>query len=580
MLYTDDVKNALAKHYLIITREEYNRYNDSFEIRLKQLIKVRGRHNFEKVYISQSLLIDLFQKPEMYKYILNILNLENTNKNLVIKVIDNNAIVETIEYSLSMLIEGFFSVATKYKDKLSCEDKERLGYLSDKTCLKQLLKDYSLFGYERIVEGKKCKFKVSDLLNILIVSDEEYKHFFAKEMSKELVYGYSKEEYLYCLQSLIYETEIGNNYYLGEKSYERLKEIISMRYIDYEYLNSFLNTKDNFVAQINLNPEFHEEILKDMPQDYTKLEKAIYIYLKLCDTLTYGQAFLAENKVGEAKNIHSNITRLSEITKKNNQIVCWEINAIYTKFLNELGINYEKRTDHPDNYGQSHEYVVFRDGQMLVKADTLNSNIYGNCDLNKVKYGESLNGLKSINLNFNTKQNFNEVLNKVYQAYLKNRKERINLSSPLDELLDRYNNEATISNISFIEKLNIFKDCLKDVPNITGIDAIGYFKNIYLDIFDKNNRRKNVNLNYFTEYRENKKINCAVMVVNSHDYKEYSEGNIYIKYNGYDAIEVLDYNKLRQYFDEGILERQELTSSVIGIDNKGDHFNDGKISRY
>ena len=89
-----------------------------------------------------------------------------------------------------------------------------------------------------------------------------------------------------------------------------------------------------------------------------------------------------------------------------------------------------------------------------------------------------------------------------------------------------------------------------------------------------------MNLNYFTEYRENKKINCAVMVVNSHDYKEYSEGNIYIKYNGYDAIEVLDYNKLRQYFDEGILERQELTSSVIGIDNKGDHFNDGKISRY
>ncbi|MBQ9279449.1 MAG: hypothetical protein IJ215_00120 [Clostridia bacterium] len=110
-----------------------------------------------------------------------------------------------------------------------------------------------------------------------------------------------------------------------------------------ENIENMLDTKSKVGANIRITKELHDDVLKSMPQEMdghpiTKAETAVYIYTRLCQMLTYDPVYAYNSNVGVQA--HLNPIRLNSITPSNNNILCYEFAYLYSKFLEEFGIEH------------------------------------------------------------------------------------------------------------------------------------------------------------------------------------------------------------------------------------------------
>ena len=134
-------------------------------------------------------------------------------------------------------------------------------------------------------------------------------------------------------------------------------------------------------------------VFRDMPKNYTKLKKALFVYFKLCSVLRYDDSFYNTSN----KDSHKDITKYQNITPKNPDVICTDFSAIYAVLLKHLKLKpqiyvmgsvsgrptFWKGENFPTN--ASHIWVEFDVENMTICADATPSILSG--DLACFKYG-------------------------------------------------------------------------------------------------------------------------------------------------------------------------------------------------
>ena len=115
----------------------------------------------------------------------------------------------------------------------------------------------------------------------------------------------------------------------------------------------------------NINENLRKNILSDLPENYSNLEKAILIYKRLCEKLQYSLDYYLEDVKNEKYFTNADNLRFVD-GEQNKDVVCFTFNAILTQLLFDAkvvqGIDlsfYEPATN---------QFYVFHD-QLLVYID-------------------------------------------------------------------------------------------------------------------------------------------------------------------------------------------------------------------
>ncbi len=257
-------------------------------------------------------------------------------------------------------------------------------------------------------------FSPQTFLEILTLPADKYKEFIYN--LDQTIGTATKTEFMFALKEFGKREHIFEKYVLPDEFVMRFAELNSNQAVDFEAINQFTSTEDDFQGRFSVSPRLEREILKGMPKDYSLMQQAIYIYMKMCKVLTYDQEFYAANQGGIVAARHEDIEHLQTITPTNNEVVCYEFNSIYSHFLSKLGINYsiESRSGYKDGqqlYGGAHASLSFRCDKFLVKADSVESIFNG--DLALLKTGNTATGIKCLNKNEATFREFGQMISQV-----------------------------------------------------------------------------------------------------------------------------------------------------------------------
>jgi len=118
------------------------------------------------------------------------------------------------------------------------------------------------------------------------------------------------------------------------------------------------------LLRAKIHPALEDAVFKDMPNfsktGDKKLAEMFYVYFKLCSILDYDSRFWVSDQLGGpyAKE-HSKLSRLSQITPENNDIICYEFNVLFSRMLEKIGIESSIKAKADINimftiYGQEH----------------------------------------------------------------------------------------------------------------------------------------------------------------------------------------------------------------------------------
>lgn len=318
------------------------------------------------------------------------------------------------------------------------------------------------------IDGKELCFDSNELLGIFYQKNDIFETM--REFSKK--FNLSENELAYILVRFVDDKKVLYNSSLSFQSEFFIEDLKNDTFYDTSYINHITKTNDDYLKETMLDENFVNFILRDMKEDYTKLEKAIYIYIKLCQTLTYDPMFFAHNQTGEPAKIHSNINRLLSVNENNNTIVCYEFNQIFGKLLNMQGINY-RRTGF---YGNGHANLTFRADNFIVSADAITSVLTG--DLFRAKINSNLIGLELVNHRKN-KEKFNQSFEKVYNDL---KEKNMDNRKIFNQLLDAYKNISTKVEVTIEDKLDIINAKIKNVK-LEGMDKIDFVNNVLKKFF-------------------------------------------------------------------------------------------------
>ena len=231
--------------------------------------------------------------------------------------------------------------------------------------------------------------------------------------------------------------------------------------LDQDMINNitYNQTKHSF----EINADIKNFILKDMPSDLTKLEKAIYIYSKLCKILDYDMEYYNDN--ANKKFIAEE--SISDVDLSNNNVVCYTFSYIYSGLLREIGIDQIKEAKiNKGEFVNKHASVEFVVDNIVIMADsTLAGAEIG--DLTTLKVENKINGLRCSQFNIEKQNKVNQAKKKVEMILEKEKTdEETNYFLPSQERLD---------SMTSIDKYILFNDLVAATP-LTGVSLLGYIQ--------------------------------------------------------------------------------------------------------
>ena len=241
-----------------------------------------------------------------------------------------------------------------------------------------------------------------------------------------------------------------------------------------------ININKKYIFQVEIDEGLKKTILENMPNDLNILEKAIYVYIKMCKLLVYDEEFFAVNQKGAIAKKHTNIDNLKNITLENNGIVCYEFIAIYARLLLEIGIKNIKIHDgtlNPNIINNLHSWLVYEYEDFIISVDPLNS--IRTSDMYLAKTNQPLKGI--ICKNPNLTEEFEKVYNKVNALIANKEDSRIMESnSPEEDFYTAALEYKKISQDFKIDDLNKITLFMKLINNITltGMDIMSYITNL------------------------------------------------------------------------------------------------------
>ncbi len=231
--------------------------------------------------------------------------------------------------------------------------------------------------------------------------------------------------------------------------------------LDQDMINNITSnqTKHSF----EINADIKNFVLKDMPSDLTKLEKAIYIYSKLCKILDYDMEYYNDN--ANKKFIAEE--SIFDVDLSNNNVVCYTFSYIYSGLLREIGIDQIKEAKiNKGEFVNKHASVEFVVDNIVIMADsTLAGAEIG--DLTTLKVENKINGLRCSQFNIEKQNKVNQAKKKVKMILEKEKTdEETNYFLPSQERLD---------SMTSIDKYILFNDLVAATP-LTGVSLLGYIQ--------------------------------------------------------------------------------------------------------
>lgn len=488
---------------------------------------------FEKISNDTNKIVaEQFQYPvELLEYTLNdeqtfktLFNIfQNAHKFKIAS--DSSMDAETYEYEKIPFLEAIEVARDKGLIKLNRITYSRYKTLLDLISYGILKKQLQNKTIQAKVDGITYNIPANKIIEFLELDTKTLDDYINTPNRKGSI---SKEAFLYIVRRFIIREELMDNFIFPENIEKRITDIVNYEILDFESQNTYLSDENSLTSKTNLNPELIEAITKDIPANYSTLEKAIFIYIKMCKILSYNDEFFAAKQRGLAAEKHRIIDYIETISPQFPEVVCYEFNAIYAKMLHSLGINFQRECfSWKNKYGDGHENLSFRVGKYIIEADSSRHILTG--DLFNAKVGNSIKGLKCRNQNFDTYMDFDEILRKVYKDIKKEDK------STFSEALKEYEEltNAKQAHIPFNTRFDLFLEKIR-TSSFKGLNIMSYILRLVNVLFTEEEREHYIDFEIIRDNnpKDEDKIvaTCGIITMNEKGILKDEEHNKYYIY--------------------------------------------------
>ncbi len=491
----------------------------------------------------------------------------------------NGDIGSLVHYKKNIIIKAILELMLSRQISLKPEEQEKLNILKNSISFKKFLEKNKEDNYNIYIDGIEYFIPFEQIISFMQLPNKQFDNLCSNVEIQE-INGVKREYFIYAAFNFFRENEILEEYLLPDIIIDHYNDINSLQKIDLQAINKHLETTDTLYQNVQIDNALENKILSLLPADTTLLEKAIYIYIKMCKLLTYDDEYYAVNQKGYATLKHKNADHVSSISPENNKVVCYEFNLIYTKLLDKLGIHFKSyyKSLVGEEYGSAHVSLDFRVGKFLVSADSVTSILLG--DIMQAKLNQPLIGIKCINRNLQTQQEFKESLSRMYQLIASQEKKltkssQVEHTQTLDELLDEYSKSTdNIQEISLDERLAILIDKVNSTEMV-GIDSLSYIIQLEKILFTPEQIGKNI---AFTIVRNNiptddSKIAMAsaIFTLNEQGFQEKPNQNIYYYFNPNIKLISITKEELQNRFNDKVFEYiLEKDPRIPGINEDGE----------
>ena len=489
----------IAENGIVVVSPNVEKYkNDPNQIEL-------SGYSGEKT-ISQQFLVDIITNNYTYKKIKQLY--ETRGYSIYVLFIDEKGEYKD-QYGLGRL--KIINLLQKIDVSMFPAIKNRYEELMDYVSFEKFREKTQNDNYEITIDGVDYKTPVSLFYQYLDINNVSLEVLVQNDKNNHL------PRFLYTLNKFFEDNKIEEEYIISDEIKSRLEEIRSSKIVDIQFFNEYNETNDPLLAKINVNAELKDFILNGMDSNFTDLEKAIYIFIKMCKALTYDNEFFAVNQEGPLAEKHKTVDYIASISLLNNEVVCSEFNAIYAHMLHEFGINYKNfvstvngNGDHDEEefdedfnrYGEGHLFLKFRCGKYLVKADSVTSILQG--DLMQAKLNQPLRGLVCENVNKQSQKEFKTIVDKVYN-YIAQREFKITKNEPqqvetFEDIVSQFVDMSDkVKPIDINDKIDIL---IKKVNStrMVGIDAYSYLLQLRKILFSKEEQKDNIKISIIRNF--------------------------------------------------------------------------------
>ncbi len=475
--------------------------------------------------INNNILKSIVSSPDIFSYLLNIDNLDFINISYQGKSLLNIKRAYLLEAILLYVKKNSFFKLPNQFYKL----RSKYSYYN--------LLDSSL-SYEIIVDNSKYKIPINDFYDFLELDNDSYSLYTNGNL--DCYRGNNIKIFLYSMMEYFKSNNILGNYILPDNVKKRMIEL-NNQVIDYESVNTYLQTFDPFLDKVKVNDSIKEKMIFDKSN---KLLSVFLTYLNLCKTFTYSKDYYID-PLSDIGMEHTKIERLGTIKDDNNEIVCFEFISIFASYLKEFGINYEivELNSHNERvnieYGYTHNYIVFRLDKYLIKIDPVVSVLAS--DLTNAKINNTLNGFECINKNNNTRQEFLNYLKRIYEVIKPNLDD---IYLPQTKVINYQ--ELSMKKKLILERIDkvLAKSKEKDLLNL---DKISYILGLIKLEFNVEERNTLINTCLVSEN------NNLLIVFTINDYTYMNLDNTYLILNN-DVLEVISKEELENRINNHVYE--------------------------
>lgn len=531
----------------------------------------------ENKKVSKKLFIDMISHDDTFEKIKKIYE-KGSHGVYVCYVREDGSYVAQHNFSRMSIIDLIKQIDIEKEESITERCKLLLDYVSyDK--YKERTKNNN---YEISIDGKEYKIPIR-LIYQFIESDTDY--FYSVIKNNDSYEGIPIRVFLYAVNDYYKKNDILENYDLDSNLRmsidSKLTEIRSSKTVDIEMVNSYLDT-NTFFDNIEINRELHDYIMCGIPSDFDELEKALYIYIKMCKTLTYDEEYFAVNQKGPLSLKHKTIDYIKNISLEKNEVVCFEFNAIYSKLLKELGINYKhyvgtvngyNEQDEQEfdedffKYSEGHEFIKFRCGKFLVKADSVTTILLG--DIMKAKFNQPLLGLCCENKNEQTVAEFNKILYKVYKYISENEPRispnKVDETESFEEIVEEFVGcTDKMEVVDIRDKVDILITKVNSTKT-SGIDAFSYLLQLRKILFSEQEQKDNIKISVIRKSGEDYAKTTSVISTKIPN----SEGEVKVRryiFNPGSPLVPITQEELQEQFDNGSMGYvQEQDPKIPGI---------------
>ena len=409
--------------------------------------------------------------------------IEKHDAALIFNAVDDNGKKEKYQFNKFEILDAM-EWAIK-NNRLPMSELEKYKLLKMSVEFNKFIEKYKNEKTCTIIEGKFVTVPASSFIELMTMDPKNL-----SDVIKQDEYKNQKLDYIvYALDDFLEHKKILDKYYIPKKVDDNLSTL--RENIDITYINRCLDYEVNYIRKVEVNEKLKEAVLSDMPESFDDLEKAFYIYYKLCSVLTYDDRYFAKRSIDE-KREHKDFNRLNTITPTNNEVICYEFNSLYAKLLKEQGIVFELNGS--SQYADGHVSITFRVDKFLVNADSTVGMI--SSDLSYAKNGLILTGFTLENTNEQTKKQFETKIDKVYEFIRSKANEYNKYAGTVREL--SFLEKAIPEDLSLEEKVAIFISMSKD-STLKIMDKIPYERKLNNILFkDMNEKNPQFVINYIS----------------------------------------------------------------------------------